>query len=117
MCIRAEPPALLKLVIHGRSGAPIAIDFPRFPTVAYSNSNLKKLYEGQHASRNRLTQLWKKVFGAGPRAGQAEVLFPRNTVFEVKHVERDRTTVSVVLEEVTGRHDVVKNMKDGVPLR
>ncbi|HEX3760566.1 MAG TPA: DUF4157 domain-containing protein [Kofleriaceae bacterium] len=105
--------AMLKLAIHGTSGVPIAIDFP---IVAYSNSNQQAIYNLQQSAKNRLTQVWDRVFGAGPRAGQAEVLFPRGIVFEVKQIQRSATTVSVVLEEVAQAQNAAKNMKDGSPL-
>ena len=58
------------------------------------------------------------MFGPGTRAGQAEILFPRDTVFQVKKIAPpDDDTVSVVLEEFTGqRPATVKNMKLGFPM-
>ncbi|HEY9802620.1 MAG TPA: DUF4157 domain-containing protein [Leptolyngbyaceae cyanobacterium] len=105
---------LLKIAIYGKSGVPIALHIP--PT-SYTNQNLQTLYDLEQAKKNKLTQAWNAVFGSGARAGQAEILFPRNSVFEVKKIERNANTVSVVLEEFIGsRPGTVKNMKDGTPL-
>lgn len=101
--------ALLKLVIYGQSGVPIALHTKG----SYTNPNLKKLYDMQ----GRAARVWNTVFGPGPRAGQAEVLFPRNSVFQVKKIVRNGKMTSVVLEEVIGQHPApVKNMKSGTPL-
>jgi len=108
-----EVQGLLKLAIHGKTGVPIAIDIP---LLAYSNTNQKALYDMQQANSNKLKQTWNKVFG-GPGAGQAEVLFPRNAVFEVKKIQRNGALVSVVLEEFTGqRPGAVLNMKYGTQI-
>jgi len=105
---------LLKLAIHGRSGVPIAIDIP---LIAYSNTNQQALYDMQQSKCKVLKQVWNKAFGAGAGAGQAEVLFPRNTVFEVKTIQRKGAKVSVVLEEFTGASPAaVLNMKSGTPI-
>tara|TARA_B100000768_G_C11273877_1_gene374827 strand:- start:934 stop:2007 length:1074 start_codon:yes stop_codon:yes gene_type:complete len=108
-----EVKGLLKLAIHGKTGVPIAIDIP---LIAYSNTNQKKLYDMQQDKSNKLKQTWDRVFG-GPGAGQAEVLFPRNAVFEVKKIQRNGALVSVVLEEFTGqRPGTVLNMKYGTQI-
>ena len=105
---------ILKLAIHSKTGVPIAINIP---LIAYSNPNQKALYEMEEQKKNKLTQVWNKAFGAGPGAGQAEILFPRNAVFEVKKIQRDGNKVSVVLEEFTGpRPGAVLNMKYGTAL-
>jgi hypothetical protein len=111
---QASVQGLLKLAIHGRSGVPIAINIPN---AAYSNANEKAMYDMQQAKKNRLTRAWNSAFGVGPGAGQAEVLFPRNAVFEVKKIQRDGEKVSVVLEEFIGqRPPIMLNMKYGTPL-
>jgi hypothetical protein len=111
---QASVQGLLKLAIHGRSGVPIAINIPN---AAYSNANEKAMYDMQQAKKNRLTRAWNSAFGVGPGAGQAEVLFPRNAVFEVKKIQRDGENVSVVLEEFIGqRPPIMLNMKYGTPL-
>jgi hypothetical protein len=105
---------LLKLAIHSRTGVPIAIDIPR---LAYSNTNQQALYDQQQNRRNKLVRTWNAMFGAGALAGQAEVLFSRNTVFEVKSIQRDGDKVSVVVEEFVGpRPAQVLNMKYGTPI-
>lgn len=105
---------LLKLAIHGKTGVPIAINIP---AIAYSNTNQKALYDMQQASKNKLVKAWNKAFGAGAGAGQAEVLFSRDTVFEVKKIQRNGDTVSVVLEEHTGpRPPSVLSMKYGTAI-
>lgn len=105
---------LLKLAIHGRSGVPIAIDIP---SLAYSNTNQQSLYDGQQNSKNRLVKAWNQAFGDGASAGQAEVLFPRNSVFEVKNIAPDGDKVSVILEENIGqRPPLVKSMKYGTAI-
>ena len=105
---------LLKLAIHGKSGVPVAIDIP---VIAYSNTNQQALYDMQQNSKNRLVKAWNQAFGDGASAGQAEVLFPRNSVFEVKNIAPDGDKVSVVLEENIGqRPPLVKSMKYGTTI-
>jgi len=112
-----ETPVLAKLAIYGSSGAPIALHFFDPPKMSYTNENERRLWEMDQGNRNALAKTWNSVFG-GPRPGQAEVLFPRNTWFKVKRIQRERNTVSVVLEEQR-RDDagtLVKDMKWGTPL-
>jgi uncharacterized protein DUF4157 len=109
----AQVTAMLKLAIHGNSGAPIAI---HFPVISYTNANQKLLFEMMQNSKNKLSQVLTNAFGAGPGAGQAEVLFPRNTVFRVTKIERKDPNVSVVLEEEAAPTGGMKNMKTGAAM-
>jgi Domain of unknown function (DUF4157) len=105
----AQVQGLLKIAIHSKTGVPIAIDIPIF---AYSNTNQKTAYDMQQQKKHVLTRTWNQVFGSGAGAGQAEVLFSRNSVFTVKKIERNGDKVSVVLEEHTApRPPLVKSMK------
>jgi hypothetical protein len=105
---------LLKLAIYGQSGIPIALHKPER---SYTNPNLTALYDLEEGKKGWLTRAWNTVFGPGPRAGQAEVLFPRNSVFKVKKIVRTGNEVSVVLVEFDGpRPDMVKDMKSGLVL-
>ncbi|MFM7888974.1 MAG: DUF4157 domain-containing protein [Pseudanabaena sp.] len=109
------PPALVKQVIYSFSGVPIALDFP---IVAYSNSNEKLLYDNANNSKKGLEKAWHKAF-SGPQAGQAEILFGRDTVFKVTKIDRQDNDdyVAVVLEEHRGpRPPVVKAAKFGKPI-
>lgn len=111
---KEKPKAVLKMALLGKSGVPIAIDLP----LAYTNKNQKALYDMENAKKNKAKKVWKKVFGKGSQPGQAEVLFPRNTVFQVRKIKRNdkKDYVSVVLEEVPpGRRNVL-NMKFGTAL-
>ena len=99
------------MAIHGTSGVPIAI---HLPNLSYTNKNMKAIYD-----REVKKAVWKKVFGDGPRPGQAEVLFPRNTNFRVRNIKRNdsKNYVSVVLEEARpDQSNNVLNMKFGDPL-
>ena len=110
-----KPKAVLKIAMLGNSGVPIAIDL----LVAYSNKNMKKSYDNKYARKNKAKKAWKKIFGKGPQAGQAEVLFPRKTVFKVRKIKRNdrKGYVSVVMEEVgPGRRNGVLNSKFGTAL-
>lgn len=108
---------LLRLAIHGKSGVPIAIHFFEGAKMSYSNANEKAMWDIEQKKKSDLQRAWESAFGAGPAAGQAEVLFPRNTTFAVTTIERTKGAVNVVLEEITqgGPPPVKKNMKTGVP--
>ncbi|MGK7872670.1 MAG: hypothetical protein AB4426_04955 [Xenococcaceae cyanobacterium] len=110
---KGEVPALLKLAIIGQSGVSIALHFPP-PHTSYSNENERIKWE---MDKNRLEKIWKSTFGQGSHGGQAEVLYGRNSLFIVKHIERKGTEVEVVLlESIQGNRAgnvIVKNMKDG----
>jgi hypothetical protein len=107
-----KKPGLVRFVINSRTGVPIAL---HFDLIAYSNPNEKAFYEQQEAKKNVLAQVWNKAFGAGPGAGQAEILFARETEFTVTQIDADEGGASVVLEERTTPADPAnrKNMKTG----
>jgi hypothetical protein len=107
-----KKPGLVRFVISSRTGVPIAL---HFDLIAYSNPNEKAFYEQQEAKKNVLAQVWNKAFGAGPGAGQAEILFARETEFTVTQIDADEGGASVVLEERTTPADPAnrKNMKTG----
>ncbi len=109
------PPALVKQAIYSFSGVPIALDFP---LVAYSNANEKALFDNQNNQKKGLEKAWHKAFSS-PGAGQAEILFGRDTVFEVTKIDRkdNDNYVAVVLEEHRGaRPPAVKGAKFGNPI-
>jgi hypothetical protein len=107
-----KKPGLVRFVINSRTGVPIAL---HFDLIAYSNPNEKAFHEQQEAKKNVLAQVWNKAFGAGPGAGQAEILFARETEFTVTQIDADEGGASVVLEERTTPADPAnrKNMKTG----
>ncbi len=108
------PPALLKIAIYSTTGVPIAIQTG--PT-AYTNQNEQLLWDMNHKNSNAFMKKMSSIFD-GPKAGQAEVLFGRNTPFVVKKIKRgtgNDHTVSIVLEETTTT-GTVKNMKTGAAL-
>jgi len=109
------PPALVKQAIYSFSGVPIALDFP---LVAYSNANEKILYDNANNMKTGLEKAWHKAF-SNPGAGQAEILFGRDTVFEVTKIDRqdNQDYVAVMLEEHRGvRPPAVKGSKFGNPI-
>jgi hypothetical protein len=107
-----KKPGLVRFVINSRTGVPIAL---HFDLIAYSNPNEKAFFEQQEAKKNLLAQVWNKAFGAGPGAGQAEILFGRETEFTVTQIDVDEGGASVVLEERQTPADPGnrKNMKTG----
>lgn len=108
----ANPPkAPLMIAIHGRTGVPIAM---HLGITSYSNANQKDLYDMEQSKKGIIYQTIDKIFGPGPTPGQAEVLFPRNSVFKVKSIKRNKDSVAVVLDEYVGaRPAIIKNMKYG----
>jgi hypothetical protein len=103
---------LLRLVIHSKAGVPIAIDFA---DQGYSNRRAKAVYD-MFGPKKKLDLAWRKVFGKGPEAGQAEVLFARDSQFIVKKIDRSATGVTAVLEDCTDDDAAPVNMKTGQPL-
>jgi hypothetical protein len=67
-------PSIVKFVIYGKSGVPIALE----SNMAYTNTNLALLYQAEMGRKSIAAQALEKIIGTGPKAGQAEVLFPRN---------------------------------------
>ena len=105
----------LKIIIVGKTGVPIAIE----SNVAYTNSNQRKMFDIDMTRKNIMKKAWRNAFKKKfIKAGQAEVLFPRNTVFQVKRIKVNTKSVSVVLEERKGGYNMnrVKSMYDGSPL-
>jgi hypothetical protein len=104
---------ILRLAIHSTEGVPIAL---HFDAVGYSNQNAKLVHD-MAAPKNELKKAWNKAFGPGPEAGQAEVLFARNSRFIVKKIDRSATGVTAVLEDCGDDDDgAAVNMKTGDPL-
>ena len=107
-----QRPGMVRFVINSHTGVPIAL---HFPVISYTNPNEQALYDNAEQKKGALTQAWNKAFGAGPGAGQAEILFGRETEFEVTQIDADDAGASVVLEERTTLADPAnrKNMKTG----
>jgi hypothetical protein len=83
--------------------------------MSYSNENERQLWANEQAKLSAREQKWNAMFGPGPQAGQAEVLFPRGTMFQVTAIERSRDAVMAVLEERQDPNPPArkKNMKTG----